>query len=549
VTLDTFREDAAGAGGDARARTPWLDRLARGGVQFRGIAASPLTLPSHASMLTGLDGPAHGVRDNGTFRLAPGVPTLVPALREKGFATGAFVTAFPLDARFGLSPGFDVYDDEVGGPQGGGFVMGQRSGSEGAAAADRWLAGLPSPARWFAWLHLFDAHQPYDAPAPLVAATGDPYRADVAMADAWLGRAVRAVIDRDAWIVVLGDHGESLGDHGEGTHGLFLYGATIRVPAILWPAPPGETPGPRRDVFRSIDLPATAFELLGFAPEEAPGNGASVLALGARPAFMETLYPFLHFGWSRLSALEEGDWKYVEAPERELYDLARDPGEVRNVAADHPEQAERMAEELREVAARERPLDAIELAPAERQALESLGYATSQAERAGRHPDPKRMIVTANLLEQAQALMSRGDWDAALLPLRGALARDPRNKDLHQMLGIVHAAKGRHAQAADSFLRCLELPPHANDRVPRFELAKAYLRLGKSAEAAAHLESVLETDPDDASAWYNLGVARDRGGDRAGAEAAWRRALELDPASAVAQEALEGRRGTDPLSR
>ncbi|MGH2571177.1 MAG: tetratricopeptide repeat protein, partial [bacterium] len=141
------------------------------------------------------------------------------------------------------------------------------------------------------------------------------------------------------------------------------------------------------------------------------------------------------------------------------------------------------------------------------------------------------------------------EWDAALAALRGALARDPRNKDVHQMLGVAYAAKGRHAEAVDSFLRCLELPPHANDRVPRFELASAYLRLGKSSQAAEHLERVLETDPDDASAWYNLGVARDRGGDPAGAEAAWRRSLELDPSSTLARDVLEGRGRAAPIRR
>jgi Tfp pilus assembly protein PilF len=155
------------------------------------------------------------------------------------------------------------------------------------------------------------------------------------------------------------------------------------------------------------------------------------------------------------------------------------------------------------------------------------------------------MVATASLLEQAQALMARGAWQEALAPLRGALQRDPRNKDVHQMLGLLHAARGSDAQAVDSYLRCLELPPHANDRIPRFELASAYLRLGKGAEAAAHLERVLETDPDDASAWYNLGVARERGGDPEGAGRAFHRALEIDPAHALARAALE-RPGAPP---
>jgi len=539
VTLDTFREDAAGVGGDPRARTPWLDRLARGGLQLRGLAGSPLTLPSHTSMLTGRDGPAHGVRDNGTFRLPADVPTFVPALGEAGFATGAFIGAFPLHSRFGLARGFDVYDDEVGAPRDGGLVVGQRSGDEVVAAAIRWLESLPAATRWFAWVHLFDAHQPYDAPRPLlVAAGGDPYRADVAATDRWLGAALRAVASRDAWVVVFGDHGESLGDHGEGTHGLFVYASTIRVPAIVWPAPAGEPGGPRPSALRSIDLPATVYDLLGLPPDGAPGHGLSALAPGGRPAFMETLYPWFHHGWARLSAIQDGDWKFVEAPEAELYDLAGDPGETRNVAPDHPERVERMAEEVRRITSRERASDSIELDPDARRALESLGYATGRREESGELPDPKRMVGVVHLLERAQALMSQGQWDASLAPLRAALARDPRNKDVHQLFGIAHAAAGRDAEAADSYLRCLELPPHTNDRVPRFELASAYLRLGKNAEAALQLERVLETDPDDADAWYNLGVAKEREGDAAGAGVAWRRSVELDADHDLARRAL-----------
>jgi arylsulfatase A-like enzyme/predicted negative regulator of RcsB-dependent stress response len=542
VTLDTFREDASGVGGDPVARTPHLDRLARTGIQFRGIAGSPLTLPSHASMLTGLNGPAHGIRDNGTFRLPADIPTFVAPLGDVGFATGAFITAFPLDRRFGLSRGFAVYDDDVAAPEGaGGFLMAQRSGAEGVEAWARWLDGLAPPTRWFAWLHLFDAHQPYDAPKPLLMATADnPYRADVAMTDGWLGRAVRAATERGSWVIVIGDHGESLGDHGEGSHGIFIYESTIRIPAILWPAPDGEPPGLRRDVFRTIDVPATCFELLGLPPGDAPGEGASALSPGDRPAYMETYYPFFHFGWSRLAAVQNGDWKYVDAPDPELYDLFRDPGETENLADEFPERAERLAETLRDISSRERVSESIELDPAAREALESLGYATTRSEASEARPDPKRMVGVLRLMETAQVLMAEGRWDEALTPLRSLVGRDPRNKGAYQMLGVVHARAGRDPQAADSFLRCLELSPHANDRIPRFELASTYLRMGKNAEAIIHLKKVLDDDPNDADVWYNLGVAQSRRGDAASARSAWEKALGADPAHTLASQALGG---------
>jgi tetratricopeptide (TPR) repeat protein len=391
--------------------------------------------------------------------------------------------------------------------------MAQRSGAEGIQAWTRWLDGLAPARRWFAWLHLFDAHTPYDAPKPLlVAAGGHPYRADVALTDGWLGRAVRAATERGSWVVVLGDHGESLGDHGEGTHGIFVYESTIRIPAILWPAPDGEVPGLRRAVFRTIDLPATCFELLGLPPGDAPGEGASALSPGDRLAYMETYYPYFHFGWSRLTAVQDGDWKYVDAPDPELYDLFRDPGETENLADELPERADRLAEILREVSSRERVSETIELDPAAREALASLGYATTRSESNDVRPDPKRMMGVLRFLETAQVSMAEGRWDEALISLRSVVGRDPRNKDAYQMLGVVHARAGRDPPAADAFLRCLELSPHANDRIPRFELAMAYLRMGKNAEAIIHLKKVLDDDPNDADVWYNLGVAQSRRG-------------------------------------
>jgi tetratricopeptide (TPR) repeat protein len=547
VTLDTFRADAAGCGGDPRGRTPHLDRLARTGVQFEtGLVPTPLTLPSHASMLTGLDPPAHGVRDNGTFRLAPDVPTLAERLRAAGFATAAFIAAFPLDSRFGLERGFDVYDDDVGerGEEGL-LTMDQRDGGLVSGAARRWLSETADVGRRrFAFVHLFDAHSPTNAaPAVLAAAGGHGYRADVAWADRWLGEAVRAAMDTgEFWVVVLGDHGESLGDHQESTHGLFVYGATTRVPAVVWPAPAGERPGLRRAVFRAIDFPATALALLGVGVEPAPGDGVPLFARAAGPAYLESLYARLHYGWAALRGLQDGDWKYVDAPDPELYDLAADPGERRNVISEHPERAKELADRLRELAARERTAPAVAPDAEAVAALESLGYLTGGPEggdaAAGAGADPKSMIAVQSMLERAQSALSSGQPDPALVALRMALARDPGNKDVHQTMGIAHAMAGRHGEAADWFRRCLELPPHRNDRVPRFELASSLIRLGRHREAAAELETVVSEFPDDAAAWYNLGIARDELGRPEQAREAWRKALEVDPGHPLAGAAL-----------
>ncbi|HMB69369.1 MAG TPA: sulfatase-like hydrolase/transferase, partial [bacterium] len=292
------------------------------GIQFRtGLAASPLTAPSHASILSGTDPPRHGVRDNGTFPLPEDVPTLATGLKARGFATGGFVAAYPLIGRIGFARGFDVYDDageELTPAEA--FGMAQRPGDQVADAAAAWIRAQPPDARFFAWVHFFDAHAPYEPPLPWKSAAGGrDYAGDVAWTDDHLGRVIRFLeLERpDAWLLLQADHGESLGQHGEDTHAIFVYDATIRVPALLWPAPRGERPGLREGVFRNVDVPATAFELLGFLPDAAPGNGISPLSDVAGPAYSESLYPWFHYGWGELRAVREGRWTYIRAPESE----------------------------------------------------------------------------------------------------------------------------------------------------------------------------------------------------------------------------------------
>lgn len=547
VTLDTFRGDAAGCAGSPVARTRHLDRLARRGLQFQtALAATPLTAPSHASILTGLDPPAHGVRDNGAFRLAREVPNVAAALASHGLDTAGFVTAFPLDARFGFDHGFSAFDD-VDTSRPTGFVMVQRPGLEAVAAARQWWSGRAAASpRWFVWIHLFDAHTPHDAPRPLLNASArDPYLADVAVADAALGAAVDAALatGRPFWTVVLADHGEARGDHGEATHGLFVYGSTIRIPAVIWPAP--DAPGLQAEdagIFRQIDFPATAFDLLGLDVAGAPGAGRSALEGGERAAYSETLYPRYHYGWSELTAVQDGRWKYIEAPEPELYDLRADPGERTNAAPDEPGIAASLADTLAVLADAGATPEPQALDASAREALAALGYLTGRETRRDDAPDPKRMVAIEALMARAQALMSAGELDAAATPLRQALARDPGNKELYQMFGHLHVAAGRDANAVDAYRKALELPPHHADRVAQFELACAYLRLGKPAEAVPPLEAILAIDPEDPPTWYNLGVAREGMGQVERARDAWQRALAIDPAHELARTAL-GRTG------
>jgi arylsulfatase A-like enzyme len=285
VSIDTLRADAVGAYGRPGAGTPWIDRLAHGGVRFATARAqNVMTLPSHATILSGLLPLAHGIRDNSGFRFPKDLATLATVLKARGYRTGAFVSSFILDSRFGLDRGFDVYDDRVGGGSGrGGFVIPERPGPETVAAAVRWLdrgAGTPS----LLFVHLYGPHSPYEPPEPFASRfPGEPYRGEVSAADAALAPLLGPLLDgsrrRTTLVVLLSDPGEGLGEHGEDSHGVFGYEATLRVPFLLY-APGTLSPRVVKDPVRLVDVMPTVLDLLGIAP---PGglDGRSLLPLAA----------------------------------------------------------------------------------------------------------------------------------------------------------------------------------------------------------------------------------------------------------------------------
>ena len=543
VTLDTFRGDFWGAGGDPVSRTPHLDRIARRGMQFeQGLSSCPLTLPSHATMHTGLEPPEHGIRDNGIYRLREDVPTVATRLSERGFRNAAFISGFPLVARFGLTRGFEIYDDHLGGGGENPFIVAYRSGAEVEAHAERWIDSLPGNARWFGWTHFFDAHEPCEASPALIHASGnDTYRADIALADRYVGRLVQHVqaMDKPPWIVIVGDHGESRGAYGETTHGIFVYDVTLRVPAMMWPAPGGHAPGISRSTLRTIDVASTIFDLLAIK-DGAPGKGTSALVNAPRPSYFESRFAHLHFGWAPLRGAREGRWKFIDAPEPELFDLESDSGEKVNVASANPDIVRDLQAKSRTMISTDTEAPRVDLDAESKEALESLGYTSSMKEPATTEnlPDPKRMIAILPLLDRAHGFLAAGRWQEALGPLRAAVARDPANKEIHQMLGTTFARLGRHPEAINSYLKCLDLPPHENDRIYRFELAVSYLEMGRMEEAIPHLEKILDEDPKDPVTWYNLGVARDRRGNPEGARRAWEMALKADSTYMLARQAL-----------
>ncbi|HVR95827.1 MAG TPA: sulfatase, partial [Thermoanaerobaculia bacterium] len=406
ITIDTLRADAPGFAGNAKASTPVLDRLAHAGrVYTDAHAHNVVTLPSHANLLTGRYPYQHGIRDNSGFVLPPTVPTLATWLKAAGYRTGAFVAAYPLDSRFGLDRGFDVYDDSY--PQGSNpaeFVVAERPGNEVVAAARAWWdgqRGLRSQPR-FLWIHLYEPHADYAPPEPFASRFRDNlYLGEVAAADSYLSPLLAPFLDgkeRPALVIVTADHGEALGDHGEMTHGLFTYEATLKIPLVLWGA--GVQPGRDGRAARHVDVAPTVLALLGLeGPADLPGR--TLLAAAPKDAettaYFEALSTHLNRGWAPLRGVLRERRKYIELPVPELYDLPRDPAEKDN----------RVNEERRTVRTLQAALPAESVWPpkkgavsAEEEArLRALGYAAGSGGSAPAKAaytaadDPKNLVA------------------------------------------------------------------------------------------------------------------------------------------------------------
>lgn len=559
ITLDTTRADHLGAYGSTNVETPHLDRLAREGVVFeQAMTTAPLTLPAHSSIFTGRFPPEHGVRDNGGFFLAPEQATLAESLKERGYRTGAFVAAFVLDSKWGLDQGFDTYFDEFDTMSiRGGHSVGsiQRPANEVVDKALPWLAGVKGE-RFFAWLHLYDPHTPYHPPEPFKSKYKDhPYRGEVAFTDAQVGRVLRFLDDNrlmDRTIVaVLGDHGESLGEHGENAHGFFIYEAATRVPFII--RTPSEPTRGRRvvDPIRVIDLMPTLLEPLGITtPARVSGTSLWPLMTGTArelglDGYAEAMYPLHHYGWSDLRALRAGRFKVIDAPRPELYDLERDPGETTNLFDERRALGDRMIRSLREQeAAFERvqtAQPAEDVDPEVRARLAALGYVgsfvASASDDRGDRADPKDKIRLVNLMADAnETPPGPAAFETRVRILRDVIRQDPQVIAAWFSLGNAHFRERKYEDAIQYFKRVLELKPDYDLAV--INMANAYRQLGDETAALAGFEHYLTIDPRNAYVRYQMGeILLDRG-DVRGAEANFRRALEIDEKVAPAKNAL-----------
>jgi tetratricopeptide (TPR) repeat protein len=484
-------------------------------------------------MLTGLLPPAHGVRGNGSFALGPEPRTLAETLKRRGLATAAFVGAFPVARRFGLDRGFDVYDDAFERAQGLHFDFAERRADRVVDTALSWLAGVGGPV--FLWVHLYDPHAPYDPPEGYRAA--DAYRGEVAFADAMLGRLLRAWDARPGPSVVAltSDHGEAFGEHGEESHGLFVYDTTLRVPLVL--RGPGLPAGRRVGARVSLaDLPATLASLAG--AEAIEGRSLARFAGGAgegaaEPLYAETLAPRLDFGWSELRSFQEGRYKYIRAPRPELYDLAADPGEARNLAAEIPDVAARLSAALDASLARlgeaesRRGPD-----PEAAERLRALGYVQGPEGR-GSGADPKDRIEVARLI--ARAVGPFETPQALIAAYEGIARRDPENPLVNFRLADALLRSSRARESIALFRKVVDSGPRSAD--PFVGLATALAQTGRVAEAKQALEQALAVDPRSGQARYNLGEIARLGGDAAEA----RRQYEAALADPVTQQRAQAR--------
>jgi arylsulfatase A-like enzyme len=531
VSFDTTRADRIGAYGYAAAETPTLDRLAREGVLFENaLATAPITLPSHASLLTGVYPTAHGVRDNGAFALTDTAALVSEVLAARGWQTGAFVGSYVLDASFGLDQGFSRYDEPRLRAEGG-AVGAARAADQVADAAIAWLAQLDPAAPFFAFVHFYDPHKPYRPPQPYAGRHAEqPYDGEIAFADAQLGRLLGALaergLDRDLVVIATADHGEALGEHGEDTHGIFVYQASLRVPLIAGGAGLRAKRGVR--VAEPVSTASVAATLLAQAgietealPRAAPPLPLDGAAPGGAPIYFETYLPFHSMRWHALRGVLAGRHKLVQGREPELFDLADDPGETRDLAAAQPDEVARLGEALRAFEREHADLgwgtrrepDADEAAQ-----LEALGYAQGGASGDPLDPalpDPRERIEEHRRFERADEAWN---WSRRLERRSRTLEPEERAR-----------AEASLRAAREQALALLAQDETGDNPMILDLVGKLALAQGDAARAAAALERAVRLQPGVASIHYNLGLALRKLGRRDDARRAFESAYELEP--------------------
>ncbi len=543
ITIDTLRSDRLGCYGYSLADTPNMDRLASEGIRFKtAVAQVPLTLPSHATILTGSLPTVHGVRDNVGYKLGPEQRTLAELLKSAGYGTAAFVGSYVLNSRFGLNQGFDRYDDVPLGSSAGVVNLNELE-RPAAEVVDKTIAWLKTTRAtpFLVWVHLYDPHDPYRPPEPFGARfKSRPYDGEVAYCDQQIGRLTAFLKDQGLYdrstIVLTSDHGESFGEHQEFTHGFFLYDTTLLVPLIIKPS---AALGPVKEVssqVSTVDIFPTVLQIANVAaPPKIAGH--SLLGAmqgretGASEAYSETYYP-AQFGWSPLRAVRQAGTKYIEAPKAELYDLRRDPGELRNLRSQQPELAAGMKQRLTGIAgasgkpgAGRSPM----LDPEEIERLAALGYVSgpSGSRRSAELADPKDKLRIFQLISRAGQAAANGQCASAIPLLEQVLREEKGMAAAHLLLGRCRYNEERFEVARSDFEKVLARNP--DDLQALFFVAACDYYLKRLEGAEVGFRRLLSKEPGYLPAQKYLGFVYEAKGEIPRAIVEFQRASQMAP--------------------
>ncbi len=529
ITLDTTRADHLGCYGYDKVETPNIDKIAQNGILFKNATSqAPLTLPSHSSMFTGTYPFYHGVRDNGGFYLEPDKTTLAEILKEQDWATSAFIGAFVLDSRWGLDQGIDYYYDNFDLAKYKTISLDsvQREGGEVIAPFFDWLEDNHQN-KFFSWIHLYDPHTPYDPPEPYKTQYSDSpwglYDGEIAYVDFLIGKVLDNLKEKKLLektiIVIVGDHGESLGQHRESGHGFFVYDATTLVPLII------QLPSPKLKnklisaQVETIDIMPTLLQILDISiPQEVQGKSLIPLILGENPAkeryaYSESFYPRYHYGWSELHSFRNGRYKYIKSPKPELYDIIADPRETTNIYNNNTSIAQEFEQNLTELIEKSSSAGIEEKGPQKLdeetlQKLMALGYiggftSPKKLKEGEKLADPKDKIELFNKIKLAEWKSAEDQLDEALENISQVIEQDPNIMEARQVRGRIFLKQNKLDEAIVEFKEALKIDPEYESAI--FSLAQAYKRSKKYDEAIAGYKRLMQMDPRDSKPPFNLG--------------------------------------------
>lgn len=559
ITVDTLRADRLGAYGNTEIATPAMDSLARESVVYeRALSQVPLTLPSHAAILTGTYPFHNRVQDFSGQTLSPEFRTLAEGFRQNGYATGAVVSSFVLDRSWGLARGFDFYYDLFAGTSflEANVALVERRADRSVDEALKWLK-KPSHRPFFFWLHLYDPHSPYHAPEPFLSRYQSAYDGEVAYADSQVGRLLtwlrQSGLYSNTLIVLLSDHGESLGEHGENEHGFFVYNSTLHVPLMVKPpAGRGGKPGRVAGPVETASVAPTILELAKLRDDalQKQFQAPSLPAAGKEPAeeghaYSETFYPFSSFGWSPLRSLHTDRYHYIQAPKPELYELRTDPEERENLALKLPAIASALKQGLEERVQKYAPAAAgasssSTLSPEAAEKLRQLGYmsfrvpVSEEALKAGL-ADPKDRVLEFNSVLRAADAAQAGDFATSRALLLAVREREPNLYTIAFLLGENALKQEDWATAAAELAKCLELNPNYDEAMTA--LARALFALERHDEAGKWVDRALELNPRNIRAWYQKGWMQLKQNPDAAAES-FQKVISIQPNFALARRDL-----------